>query len=330
MRKLLLFSLFVRSITALIDINSIVDHVNEYRRLHQAPPLTFSPVISEISQSWADHMANNHVFEHNTNSRYGENIAMTSNVGTDAMIQSIDMFYDEVVLYDYNNPGFSSRTGHFTQLVWMETKEIGLGISESSDGYTYICTNYYPPGNYANDFIDNVKPVTPSNVVTKEPPPHHSPPPPPPRPLPSPYRFLRSPPYQYPSLPEQSRPLSPPNYPSPNLPDVSYQPPSSYYPSPMYTLSIKYPLDNATFVRDVLCPAVEIVFGEKCIIQLISSTGIYYGTRTRIDDIALRNMIARNLDNFTQSCKIVCGSTIVARSDTKDLFRYQASKNTCL
>jgi hypothetical protein len=327
MMKLLLFSLFAftRSVTALIDINRIVDHVNEYRRLHQAPPLVFSPVISEISQSWADHMANNNVFEHSVRSIYGENIAMTSNVGNDAMIQSIDMFYSEVSLYDYKKPVFSSQTGHFTQLVWMNTKEIGLGISTSSNGYTYICTHYYPPGNYANDFIYNVKPkiefTPPSNVLMKEPPPPSpllAPPPPSPplRPLSSPYHFLRSPPFQYPS--------SPRNYPSPHLPGISYPPPSSYY-----TLSIKYPSTNTTHVIDVLCPAIENMFGGKCIIQLISSTGIYYGTRIQTNDIILRNMIARDLDNFTKSCKIVCGSTISVRLNVKDLFRYQASTNTC-
>ena len=26
-------------------------------------------------------------------------------------------FYDEVKYYDYNNPGFSQRTGHFTQVI---------------------------------------------------------------------------------------------------------------------------------------------------------------------------------------------------------------------
>lgn len=29
--------------------------------------------------------------------------------------------------YDYNNPGFSSATGHFTQVVWRTSTTVGCG-----------------------------------------------------------------------------------------------------------------------------------------------------------------------------------------------------------
>jgi hypothetical protein len=278
-------------------------------------------------------MADNHVFEHSTNSIYGENIAMTSDSDTDALIQSIDMFYDEVLIYDYNNPGFKKETGHFTQLVWMDTQEIGLGVSKSSEGYTYVCTNYYPPGNYVDKFFENVKPIMgPSIVATKEPssPSHsllpHQPPSPSQSPSPSQYQspLPRSPPIQPHPLPFQHQSVNHITYPPSRLS------PSPFYHSSRYTLSIKYPQDNTTHVDNVLCPAIETIFGEKCIIQLKSSTGIYYGTRTDMDYNILRQMIAHNLDEFTQSGKIVCGSTITLYLNGDDLFRYQASKITCL
>ncbi len=351
--------LLTQRITALIDVDKVINRVNEYRRLHQSPPLVYSAVISEFSQSWADYMASNKLFKHSTDSMYGENLAMTSRIGTDAFIQSIDMFYNEVLLYDYNNPVFNSETGHFTQLVWAETTKIGLGISSSSNGYTYICTNYDPPGNLDREFIANVKPIIQPSVLMNEPSPQY-PYPPPPRqlhPHPSPYPVLRSPgkPHpQYPSPPppRQLHPHPSPYpvlrspgepYPTPSSPHPIpasldhfsspgpnlHQYPSPYYPSKIYTLSIKYPSTDVKHIDDVLCPAIENIFGGKCTIQLKSSTGIYYGTRTHIDYGVLRKMIAHNLDQFTQSCKIVCGSTIVLHLNGDDLFRYQASRNTC-
>jgi hypothetical protein len=58
--------------------------------------------------------------------------------------------YDEVANYNYNNPGQSSGTGHFTQLVWKSSVSIGCArCGGKGDKYyeTYIVSNYYPKGN---------------------------------------------------------------------------------------------------------------------------------------------------------------------------------------
>lgn len=68
---------------------------------------------------------------------------------------STKMWYDEVKDYDYNKPGFSSQTGHFTQVVWKKSQKLGFGYAQVN-GYTVGVALYSPPGNYQGQFKENV------------------------------------------------------------------------------------------------------------------------------------------------------------------------------
>lgn len=70
--------------------------------------------------------------------------------------QTTDLWYNEISSYDFNNPGFSLTTGHFTQVVWVATNKIGCGIDISSSGKIYGVGQYTPPGNYLGQFQTNV------------------------------------------------------------------------------------------------------------------------------------------------------------------------------
>ena len=59
--------------------------------------------------------------------------------------------------YDFKKPGFKSGTGHFTQVVWKETKVLGIAKAKSNDGKIFVVARYHPAGNYMNQFQDNVK-----------------------------------------------------------------------------------------------------------------------------------------------------------------------------
>lgn len=78
------------------------------------------------------------------------------------MANAIDSFYSEIKSYDFNNPGFSMQTGHFTQLVWKSSIEIGVGIATYPDQTyqhrTVVCISYRPPGNYDGQYPENVLP----------------------------------------------------------------------------------------------------------------------------------------------------------------------------
>jgi hypothetical protein len=86
----------------------------------------------------------------------GQNLAYYSG-GTLTAAHTAEMWYDEYKNYSFNNPGFSSGTGHFTQMVWLSTKEIGIGRVVKGIT-TYVVANYTPPGNVVGQFDQNVKP----------------------------------------------------------------------------------------------------------------------------------------------------------------------------
>lgn len=87
---------------------------------------------------------------HQVNNRYGENIA----TGYPDAISVVNVWSLERQQYDYNNPGFSSATGHFTQVVWKATGSIGCasvdcgrrGSRGSAFGKFVVC-EYTPRGN---------------------------------------------------------------------------------------------------------------------------------------------------------------------------------------
>lgn len=63
------------------------------------------------------------------------------------------MWYDEIEFYDYSNPGqrYANTTeaiGHFTQVVWKASTDVGCGLAIGPDFYVYGVCNYSPPGNY--------------------------------------------------------------------------------------------------------------------------------------------------------------------------------------
>ncbi|XP_017046580.1 Golgi-associated plant pathogenesis-related protein 1-like isoform X2 [Drosophila ficusphila] len=72
----------------------------------------------------------------------------------------VQEWYDEIKIYDFNNPVFKKKTAHFTALVWKETKKMGYGQAKSKRGITYVVVRYTPTGNMPGEFKENVpKPI---------------------------------------------------------------------------------------------------------------------------------------------------------------------------
>lgn len=131
-----------------VDAQATLDEHNLARERYGAAPLLWSRTLADSAQS----VANTCVFQH-SNTQYGENLAIGTRLtcleGTKLWIQ------EESEYPPPGGPGFSSATGHFTQVVWKSTLQVGCGFKQCSQGNFVVC-QYYPAGNYIGEFEKNV------------------------------------------------------------------------------------------------------------------------------------------------------------------------------
>jgi uncharacterized protein YkwD len=129
---------------------------NKIRALHHVPNLVWDDTLAR----YATRHANKCEFRHSS-SPYGENLA----AGYSTITAAVNTWYAEQAKYNYSKPGFARSTGHFTQMVWKSTKELGCGYAvcngENGTPGTYWVCEYNPAGNITNNgyFKANVLPA---------------------------------------------------------------------------------------------------------------------------------------------------------------------------
>lgn len=133
------------------DWKAVLQRQNMYRCMHGVPPLSWSADLAQIAQKYADHQHGH--MEHSQWAHehgLGENLYWSS--PTMNPVKGVDSWYNEIKLTnDGKVSAFSSGTGHYTQVVWRSTTEVGCG---QKDGLL-VC-NYKPSGNMAGEFSANV------------------------------------------------------------------------------------------------------------------------------------------------------------------------------
>ncbi len=139
------------------DMQSLLAAHNDSRAEHCAPPLTWSAELAATAQDWANQLATGCTFEHKPNNRFGENLAGGSPGMLDGRAVTA-MWYDEVAKYRFPDGGFSMETGHFTQVVWKGTTQIGCAKATCSMDL-WVC-EYDAPGNMQGAYRANVLPTS--------------------------------------------------------------------------------------------------------------------------------------------------------------------------
>ena len=147
-------------------IDAVLKAHNELRLHHNVPCLKWSSALSKDAQAWAEKLSRNDELRHARKEERnfkGENICRMSDHYD--VPDAVRIWYSEVNSYRYDSPGFSHDTGHFTQIVWRETSEVGVGTCKSRDGrLTYLVARYHPAGNVLKRFNENVLPSSSSSI----------------------------------------------------------------------------------------------------------------------------------------------------------------------
>ena len=120
-----------------------LDMHNNLRAQHQAGALTWGVDLASSAQAWADRC----VFQH---SGSGENLAQ----GFASLPAAVQAWADEATAYTYDG-SYSHNAGHFTQMVWASTAQLGCGVAPGCS--LYVC-HYHPAGNVLGEFDSNVFP----------------------------------------------------------------------------------------------------------------------------------------------------------------------------
>lgn len=127
---------------------------NAERAANGAPGLTWSPKLARQAQQWANVLAREGQMRHASQAERGgagENLWMGS-AGAYPASFMVQAFIEEKKHYRPGTFPKVSRTGnwrdvgHYTQVIWQETREVGCAIARGQRDDFLVC-RYYPAGN---------------------------------------------------------------------------------------------------------------------------------------------------------------------------------------
>lgn len=114
-----------------------------------------------MAQNWAETLANEDRFAYRPNSNYGENIYCLWSSDRNAKANPKDVcrsWYEEIKEYDFSiEPKGVFRAGHFTQMIWKMSQDLGVGVAKTKKGKVLVVCNYNPRGNVVGQFMVNVQ-----------------------------------------------------------------------------------------------------------------------------------------------------------------------------
>jgi pathogenesis-related protein 1 len=122
---------------------------NQVRARVDQPPLRWSDRLSVQAQDWASHLLQEGDFYHRPHPKFGENLfeIMGSRISA---AEVVGYWAAEARDYSYRANTCRGMCGHYTQLVWNDTREVGCAVASEPGREVWVC-NYDPPGNWVGE-----------------------------------------------------------------------------------------------------------------------------------------------------------------------------------
>ena len=127
----------------------IVAAHNAVRSKVGVSPLVWSDDMAKVAQEWANTLVAKGAFEHRTDHRYGENLLEASGFEP-TPAQVVSAWAEEAKDYQYSANSCSGVCGHYTQVVWRDTKAVGCAVGRDAAREIWVC-NYAPYGNVVGE-----------------------------------------------------------------------------------------------------------------------------------------------------------------------------------
>ncbi len=143
------------------QVNEVLDFHNQTRVEVGVKPMEWSVELAAFAQEWADRLAFSKGcrMEHRPQKgkwegKFGENLYWSSGYKiSEAPLLATQVWADEKK--DFKNKPIHPRnlaaTGHYTQMVWHNTTQMGMGMAVCKNGDVIVVANYNPPGNYIGE-----------------------------------------------------------------------------------------------------------------------------------------------------------------------------------
>ena len=135
-----------------VDAALIVERHNYHRAKVGAPDIQWSDVLAEYAQNWAEKLTKTCQLQH-SGGQYGENIFWSSTPRSADYV--VDDWCEEEKYFNHKNTtyikGKSSKSGHYSQVIWAKSLYVGAGMAYCKDGsQMWVCV-YDPPGNFIGE-----------------------------------------------------------------------------------------------------------------------------------------------------------------------------------
>ena len=136
-----------------LEMKGMLEAHNECRASLNLPPLIWSKRLAKKSLKWANKLKrkNSCLYKHSPNSQrknIGENIAW--NKGYSMQPREVAEYWiSEQEYFDFDKRICKEKVdycGHYTQIIWRDTKKVGCAMVECGDEQVWVC-QYEPAGN---------------------------------------------------------------------------------------------------------------------------------------------------------------------------------------